>query len=164
MKALAPVRIVQLQSLEATGQQLSLDVDGTVVPFQEAKVAAEVAGRVVFKAKICEAGQYVQQGDLLMKIDPTDYEFEVERLTRQKEQEYQSLREIDQEMANAQRLIGIGKKDVALQQQEVDRQNSMPKGFASRGEIDQAKCHLARLIGLHYAAIDQFRKSTRSAS
>ncbi|KAA1257597.1 multidrug resistance protein MdtN [Rubripirellula obstinata] len=139
MKALAPVRIEQLQSLKATGTQLALEIDGTVVPFQEAKVAAEVAGRVTMKSEKCEAGQYVQQGDLLMKIDNTDYKIEVERLTRQKEQEYQSLREIDQEMANAQRVIKITEDDVKLQMKEVKRQSSLPKGYASRGDIEKAQ-------------------------
>lgn len=139
MKSLAPVRIEQLQSLEATGKQLALEIDGTVVPFQEANVAAEVAGRVVMKSDKCEAGQYVQRGDLLMKIDDTDYKIEVERLTRQKEQEYQSLREIDQEMANAQRVIEITKDDVALQRKEVDRQTSLPKGYVSRGDVEKAQ-------------------------
>ena len=138
MKALAPVRIEPLQTLAETGAQLTLDVDGTVVPFQESRVAAEVAGRVTFKSKDCEAGQYVKKGDLLMKIDPTDHKIEVERLTRQKEQEYQSLREIDQEMINAKRLIVVANADVKLQKKEVDRQKAMPKGYASRTDIDKA--------------------------
>ncbi|TWU47983.1 efflux RND transporter periplasmic adaptor subunit [Rubripirellula reticaptiva] len=138
LKALPPVRVQQLQSLEQTGQPLRLQVDGTVVPYREARVAAEIAGKVVFKAVECEAGSYVTAGQLLMKIDATDYELEVDRLTRMKEQDYQALREVDQEMANAKRSIEVAKQDLALQQKEVDRQNAMPAGYASRAEIDQA--------------------------
>ena len=138
LKSLPPVRVVELQSLEATGQSLRLRVDGTVVPYRESLVAAEVAGRVVFKSAECEAGSYVTQGQLLMRIDPTDQELEVERLTRMREQEYQALNEVDQEMVNAKRLIEVATQDMALQQREVDRQQAMPKGFASRAEIDQA--------------------------
>lgn len=117
---------------------LRLQIDGTVVPYREARVAAEVAGKVVFKADQCEAGSYVAKDQLLMKIDATDYELEVDRLTRMKEQDYQAIREVDQEMENAKRSIEVAKKDLALQQKEVDRQNAMPKGFSSRAEIDQA--------------------------
>ncbi|MGB7327462.1 MAG: HlyD family efflux transporter periplasmic adaptor subunit [Rubripirellula sp.] len=138
LKALTPVRVQKLQSLEQTGQPLRLQVDGTVVPFREARVAAEIAGKVVFKADECEAGSYVTAGQLLMKIDATDYELEVDRLTRMKEQDYQALREVDQEMTNAKRSIEVAKQDLALQQKEVDRQNAMPAGYASRAEIDQA--------------------------
>ncbi|TWU60286.1 Multidrug resistance protein MdtA precursor [Rubripirellula tenax] len=138
LKALAPVRVERLQSLQQTGQPLRLQVDGTVVPYREANVAAEVAGRIVYKADECEAGTYVKAGQLLMKIDATDYELDVDRLTRRKEQDYQAIREADQEMTNAKRSIDVAKQDVALQQKEVDRQKAMPAGYASRAEIDQA--------------------------
>ncbi|MFK8114116.1 MAG: efflux RND transporter periplasmic adaptor subunit [Rubripirellula sp.] len=138
LRELPPVRVERLRTLESTGQQLRLQVDGTVVPFREAKVAAEVAGRVVFKAAECEAGSYVRKDQLLMRIDPTDYEVEVQRLTRQRDQEYQSLGEIDQEMVNSQRSIDVAKQDVALQQKEVSRLKSLPSGFSSPAEIDQA--------------------------
>ena len=90
-----------------------MDVDGTVVPFREAQVAAEIAGRIIEKSVKCEAGQYVQTGDLLMKIDSTDYELEVERLTRMKEQEYQALKELDQEIINTRRLQKIAEQGLA---------------------------------------------------
>ncbi len=138
LKSLPPVRVVELQSLAATGQTLRLQVDGTVVPYRESRVAAEVAGRIVFKSDQCEAGSYVTEGQLLMRIDPTDHELEVQRLTRLKEQEYQALNEIDQEMVNTKRVIDVAKEDMQLQQREFERQKSMPKGFASRAEIDQA--------------------------
>ncbi len=139
LKALTPVRVERLQTLESTGQPLYLVVDGTVVPYREARVASEVAGRVIYKADECEAGTYVKRDQLLMRIDPTDYELEVQRLTRLKEQEYQALQELDQEMANTQRLIEVAKKDEALQEREVNRLTSLPEGFASGNEIDQAR-------------------------
>lgn len=138
LQALPPVRVTTLRSLASTGEQLKLEVDGTVVPFREARVAAEVAGRVIFKADDCEAGSYVKQDQLLMRIDPTDYQLEVQRLTRLQEQEYEALGEVDQEMANTRRLIEVAQQDVALQQKELDRQRALPEGFASRAEIDQA--------------------------
>lgn len=139
LRALPPVRVEKLQSLESTGQRLRLQVDGSVVPYREALVAAEVSGRVIEKSDDCEAGSYVKENQLLMKIDATDYELEIQRLTRLQEQEYQALREVDQEMTNAMRLIDVARKDIELQQKELDRQNALPAGFASRAEIDQAE-------------------------
>ncbi|MCG8649700.1 MAG: biotin/lipoyl-binding protein, partial [Pirellulales bacterium] len=139
LRALPSVRVQQVRSLEATGAQLQLRADGTVVPYREAQIAAEVAGRIVQKADICEAGSYVKKGQLLMEIDPTDYELEVQRLTRMREQEYQALQEIDQEMVNMNRLIAVAKQEVEIQQKEVDRQKALPPGFASRAEVDQAQ-------------------------
>jgi multidrug efflux pump subunit AcrA (membrane-fusion protein) len=92
MEALSEVRVQRLQTLASLGEQLQLVVDGSVVPFREAKVAAEVAGKIESKTDNCEAGAYVEANELLMTIDPTDYELEVEQLTQLKNQESQSLR------------------------------------------------------------------------
>ncbi len=138
LRALPSVRVAKIESLESTGVDLQLRVDGTVVPYRETQIAAEVAGRIVFKSELCEAGSYVRKDEVLMRIDATDYELEVQRLGRMQEQEYQALQEVDQEMINTQRLIEVAQEDVQLQQKEVDRQKSLPDGFAAPAEVDQA--------------------------
>lgn len=139
LRSLPPVQVERLHEIDVNETPLRLSVDGTVVPFREARVAAEVAGQVVYKSELCEAGNFVKQGEVLMRIDRTDYELEVQRLTRLKQQEYQALAEIDQELTNTSRSLDVATQDLALQQAEVDRQSSLPPGFASRGEIDRAK-------------------------
>ena len=139
LRSLPPVQVERLHEIDVNETPLRLSVDGTVVPFREARVAAEVAGQIVYKSELCEAGNFVKQGQVLMRIDRTDYELEVQRLTRLKQQEYQALAEIDQELTNTGRSLEVATQDLALQQAEVDRQSSLPSGFASRGEIDRAK-------------------------
>ncbi len=138
LRSLPAVSVDRVQSLESTGATLQLRVDGTVVPFREVRIATEVAGQIIYKSPECEAGSYVRNDQVLMRIDPTDYEFEIERLTRLKEQEYQSLRELDQEEVNTQRLLELADKDLKLQERELERRRSLPSGFSSQGEIDQA--------------------------
>jgi multidrug efflux pump subunit AcrA (membrane-fusion protein) len=141
LRSLPPVRVAQLQSLDSIGQRLELEVDGVVVPFQEARVAAEVDGRVVYKDPTCEAGSYVTANQLLMKIDDTDYQLDLERLTRQVEQEAQAIKESDQELTNTKRLIDVASQDLSLQQKEVDRLVALRAqgAFASQDEVDRAK-------------------------
>ncbi len=139
LRALPEVHVERLSSLDLAKKPLQLEVDGTVVPFREALVAAEVAGRIVEKSDKCEAGEFVSANDLLMVIDKIDYELEVQRLSRLREQEYQALLELDQEVVNLQRSVEVAEEDVKLQQAEVDRVSALPEGFASRGEVDQAK-------------------------
>jgi multidrug resistance efflux pump len=138
MRLLAPVRAAKIRSLKNTGRKLHLEVDGVVVPFREAAVAAEVAGRVIEKSSSCEAGQYVTAGTLLMKIDPTDYDLEIERLSRAQQAEYEALLEVDQETINTKRLVDVAEQDFELQEKELDRQKQLPDGFASQKEIDAA--------------------------
>lgn len=139
LRGLEPVRVTPIQTLAESGESLQLRVDGTVVPFREVQVATEVAGRIVVKSEECAAGNYVSEGTLLVRIDPTDYELDVERFTRQLEQAYEALREVDQEVVNTRRLIEVAEMDFELQAREVKRLESLPSGYASEGELDQAR-------------------------
>ncbi|QDV44282.1 Toluene efflux pump periplasmic linker protein TtgA precursor [Stieleria neptunia] len=141
LQSLPATRVERVRSLAETGQQLELVIDGTVVPFREARVASEVAGTVIEKSANCEAGSIVTQGEVLMRIDPQDYELEVERLKNQRDREYRAISENDQEIANTQRSIEIAREDVKLQQKEVDRQAAL-KTFASQAEVDKARSAL----------------------
>ena len=133
------VEVTPVRTLQEIGKPLELVVDGVVVPHQEVQIAAEVAGRVIEKSPLCQAGNFVQKGQLLVKIDPTDYQQEVERLTQAREEDYQAIKEVDQEIANSKLTLEIAKKDVELAQREVDRLRALPAGFVSEGEIDQAE-------------------------
>jgi multidrug efflux pump subunit AcrA (membrane-fusion protein) len=139
MRRLPPAEVTQVLSLESLNKPLELRVDGVVVPFREVQIATEVAGRIVKKSQKCEAGSFVNKGDLLVEIDDTDYQQDVERLTRMREQDYKALEEVDQELKNAKRLVDVAAQDVALQEREVKRLEAMPAGFASEGELDRAK-------------------------
>ncbi|MCM2372231.1 efflux RND transporter periplasmic adaptor subunit [Aporhodopirellula aestuarii] len=137
--ALPAVDVVPVRSLKSTGEKLHLSADGTVVPFREVSLATEVAGQIVEKSPLCEAGKYVTKGQVLMRIDPTDYELEVKRLQRQRQQEYEALGEVDQEMVNTKRSMELARADIELQRRELKRQEALPNQFASQGELDQAR-------------------------
>ncbi|EMI20743.1 multidrug resistance efflux pump, partial [Rhodopirellula maiorica SM1] len=64
MKSLTPVRTERVKSLSDFGRQLQLQVDGTVVPYREVRLATEVAGKIIFKSDKCEAGAFVKKDDL----------------------------------------------------------------------------------------------------
>ena len=136
---LPEVQVLPVRSLDAIGGKLDLGVDGTVVPYREIEIASQVAGQIVYKDPLCEVGSYVEKDQLLIRVDRTDYENEVARLTQQKEQEYQAIRELDQDMTNTNRLLSVAEQDVELRQREVERLKSLPEGFASPAELDAAE-------------------------
>ena len=134
-------------------RSLDIDLNGVVVPFREVTVAAEVAGRISEKSEMCEPGRFVQAGDLLFKIDPRDYQLEVDRLARLRDQEYAQLREWEQEVANSQKSLELAEQDVALQEKEIQRLEKLPDGFASAAELDQAR--RARLVSANQRQVQQ---------
>jgi multidrug efflux pump subunit AcrA (membrane-fusion protein) len=139
LRRLPAAEVMKVLSLDEIGKPLELRVDGVVVPYREVAIAAEVSGRIIRKSPQCQTGQFVTEGQFLVEIDPTDYEQERDRLTRMREQEYEALKEVDQEIINAKRLVQIAADDVNLQERELKRLESMPAGFASQGEVDRAK-------------------------
>jgi len=139
LRHLPAAEVTQVFSLQEIGKPLELQVDGVVVPHREMQLAAEVSGRIIEKSPLCRAGNFVTSGQLLIKIDPTDYEQEVLRLSRMRDQEYEALKEVDQELANAKLSLDIAKQDIALAEREVSRLRALPRGFVSDGEQDQAQ-------------------------
>jgi len=118
---------------------LEIDVSGIVVPYRQVTVAAEIAGRVSTKNELCRVGHFVKEGDLLFQFDPTDFQLDIDRLTALRDTEYAQQRELDQELANAERSLELADQEVALQEQEIGRLNQLPEGFASQTELDQAR-------------------------
>src|SRR6056297_2533440 len=70
LESLPETRVERIRSLQETGRQLELVIDGNVVPYREANLSSEVAGRVIYKSPASEAGSSVTAGEVLMRIDP----------------------------------------------------------------------------------------------
>ncbi len=53
---------------------LQVHSQGTVSPLSEATVAAQVGGEILEASENLKAGRFVERGEILVKVDPTDYE------------------------------------------------------------------------------------------
>lgn len=133
----ADVQVVR--SLSELSSTLNIPVNGTVVPFREIQLAAEVAGRVVEKNLDVQSGNFIKKGEVLFRIDPRDYELEIERLEGRRDQADASIKELEQEIENAQRLLEVAEEDYALAEADVQRFNSLRQGITSAAELDRAK-------------------------
>ncbi len=131
---------VETVAVEPYTKGLTIDVDGSVVPFREIALASEVGGRVMRKASACRAGNFVKSGALLFEIDPIDYDLEVRRLSKEVRQAEINVHSIDVDLENTQTLIDLGNEDLRLQQKEVARLQKLARnGATSDSELDRAK-------------------------
>lgn len=133
--------IVETRSAEQFEGQalLNVDLNGVVVPFRDVTLAAEIAGRIAFKSERTRAGRFVNAGEVLFRLDARDYQLEVDRITHLRDQEYSQLREWEQEVANTNRSLKIAGEELLLHEQEIKRLQSLPSGFVSQTELDQAR-------------------------
>ncbi len=113
--------LVYTEAIRPHEGSLDIAVDGVVAPFREIEVAAEVAGKVVFKDDACNGGRFVTRGMRLIKIDPRDYELAVRRLENQLEKADANIEELQVEISNSAELIKLAEDEVELEQNEVNR-------------------------------------------
>lgn len=132
--------VVDTETVKAHNDALTIKVDGQVVPFLEVSLSAEVGGRIIEKTEFCRAGKLVQKDDLLLRIDPGDYEREKARLGEELEQADVTIEELKVEIANTETLIGVAEQDLLLQQNELDRELALKaRGASTDASLDQAK-------------------------
>ena len=139
LKAMQGAEVERVRSLNELSDTLDIAVTGTVVPYREINLAAEVAGKVIEKDPSVRSGNVVTKGQVLLRIDPRDYELELERLTQRRDQELAALAELAQDIENTQSLIENAKQEVALAQAEVNRMENLNRNVASQTEVDRAK-------------------------
>lgn len=69
-----PITSVEVLTVVPESVQLTVRSQGTVLPRTESDLSAEVSGRIIEVADSFRAGGSFRQGDVLVKIDPSDYE------------------------------------------------------------------------------------------
>jgi multidrug efflux pump subunit AcrA (membrane-fusion protein) len=133
--------LVQTVPVERFVGDLDLVVSGTVVPYREIKVGAEVPGRILKKYPICKAGNVVKQGTSLLEIDPQNLQMEIKTLDSELLQADKTMVETEEEIRGAGKSLEIAKGDYQLQQSEFRRFENL-KRSVSATELDQARRNL----------------------
>jgi multidrug efflux pump subunit AcrA (membrane-fusion protein) len=104
------------------------------------KLVAEVRGQIVDIHPLFKEGGFIQNGLVLIGIDPRNYQLEVERRRVQVSQAGAELRRLQQEVLNLQASIKIAESDVALAQKEVVRLKTLSgKKVVAQTTLDQAE-------------------------
>lgn len=135
-----PLPVVQTAGVVKHSGGLELTTDGLVVPYREIQLAVEVDGRIVEKTPQCEAGTFVTKGTLLLRVDKTDYEIEVNRLREQLRQAEAALAEWTVDVQNAQKLLEIAQQQLEIAKRDYQRAERLFGNNAiPQAEFDNAR-------------------------
>jgi len=134
----AATLLVGVEDIQAYTGPIALELTGLVVPFREINIVSEVTGRVIEKSDLFRPGNYVVEGTVLMRVDPTDYDLEITRLEADLAQSDSAISELEVEISGAEDLVRIATNDLALQESDFARRSSSNAGF-SQAELDQAE-------------------------
>jgi RND family efflux transporter MFP subunit len=115
-------------------------VDGVVVPFRQIEIAAQVSGRIEFKAEQCRTGRAVKKGDLLVRIEQSDYDLEVKRLKEEVTQADAMINELDVELETADNQIASAREQLVIDLRQLERNKDLlSRQAASDSEVDSAR-------------------------
>ena len=141
VKSDALIPLVDVTKVNTFQGNLDLVLSGTVVPFREIQVGAQVTGKIAKKYPDCEAGTFVQKGTPLIQIDPLDYELEIETVNSEIVQAEKTILETEQDIRGAAKSLELANREFQLQQNEYQRKLKLKKSLAPT-EMDQAKRNL----------------------
>lgn len=129
-------------------ETLRMDVasQGVVMPKVEIDLVLEVSGKVVKVHPNFAAGGYFRKGDMLLTIDPRDYEFAVTRANASVAEAYKELLREREEALQAEtewQALGSGKAtDFVLHKPQLKEQEA--KLAAAKADLAAAKLQLSR--------------------
>ena len=128
------VHVVNLESV-----QVSVTSQGTVRPRTETQIVPEVAGRVIWVAPSFASGGFFEPGDVLLRIDPFDYEQAVITARSQLAQARLRLAQEEAEAEVAQRewdALGLGDpRELTLRKPQLEE---------ARASVAAAEANLVR--------------------
>ena len=134
-----PLPLVETVPVKEHGGELTIELDGSVVPFREIPLSAEVAGRITYKSPHCRAGKFVQKDEVLFRINEREYQLAVDRLTHEEEQARASINELKVQIESAKSLEKPAIEEWKLRDAELKRVKGLAEqNAASVSDVDTA--------------------------
>lgn len=148
----APVT-VEVARVVKENLHIEVQAQGTVTPVQETTILAEVKGRIIELAEEFHVGGFVSSDDVLLRIDPRDYQTNLlhaqaaletaeSALVQEKGRGQVALREWERLPKNSQRSPEA--RDLYLRKPQLEEANA--RLLAARADLNTARDNLERTI------------------
>ena len=135
--------VVEVVSLQQHETGIDFSVDGEVIPFRRLDLVAEVSGRVVYKSEQCRLGRYVKKGELLMQIDPVDYQLAVDQAKAAVSQAKVSIDENSVQKTNTEKELALAGEQLELVKKDFDRSQQLAaQKTITPAELERAQSSL----------------------
>ena len=142
----APPPLVRVQSVYPTDFQLIVPAQGTVAPRTQTTLISQVAGQIIKVSPAFANGGFFEKGDVLLTIDPRDYEVAVAQAQVQVAQAKLRLAREEEEAEIAReewKRLGNGEPtDLVLRKPQIDEARATIA--AAEGALMRANLNLQR--------------------
>ena len=129
--------LVRALTVQPADFEFEATARGTVMPRSETDLIAEVSGRVVELSQSLVTGGFFQEDDVLLRIDPLDYEIALEQASAQVQR---AVSELATARKNYERQRNLSKRQSTSESLEDDARNRLQIAEAAQRE---AKARLA---------------------
>lgn len=133
----APMPMVRVSTIKTGPQSVTIHGEGTVAPVRQIELVPQVGGKVVYISPVLVDGGEFQKGDVLLRIDPLDYQLAV-TLARAKVKDSESRLKVAEEEAAAAK-----EEWRLLYQKSNDIDDDPPSLVAKEPQLAAAKARLA---------------------
>jgi len=148
----APMPMVRASRITTGPQSVTIRGEGTVRPLREIQLVPQVNGKLVYVSPVMVDGGEFKKDDILLRIDPLDYQLAVTLAQARVKDSESRLRVAEEEAASAQeewRLLyqdkGAQVEDPpALVAKEPQLAAAKAKLAADRADLQKARLHLGR--------------------
>ncbi|MDR2169481.1 MAG: HlyD family efflux transporter periplasmic adaptor subunit [Planctomycetaceae bacterium] len=122
---------VEVVPIERHIEGIDFKVDGEVTPYRIVDIVSEIQGRVVYKSENCRLGRSVSKDEILLRVDPIDYQLEVNQLTEAVKQATVNINENKIQLENTKKELDIAKQQIELKKRDYNRIENLVKTSAN---------------------------------
>lgn len=118
--------------------QVTLEGLATASSKQQVEIRPEVSGRIVWVAPGLEAGQLFQAGEPLLRIDPRDYQLQVDEAHAEEARLTQQIAQIRQQQVNDRKRLEVLQASLELAERNLQRIENLANdgGVESRSRVE----------------------------
>jgi RND family efflux transporter MFP subunit len=142
-----PPPLVRSQIIKLQDVQLTVNSQGTVSPRTESELFSQVAGQVIDVSPGFARGGFFSKNDVLIRVDPRDYEFAISRLKAEVAQAKLQLTQEEGEASVAReewQKLGAGEEPNPLVLREPQLAQAIAALEAAEASLQQAELNLER--------------------
>lgn len=137
------VYAVETVTVERGAARPELLIYGAVVSGRSSKLAAQVAGPVAAVAPSLVQGGRVESGEVLVEIDPADYQSALDDLDAQLRAARAQAKELEASLRLERSLLTVARERVATSERDVERLTELAaRSAASERALDEARLRL----------------------
>jgi len=132
--------IVEVLKVKQSDYLVKVASTGTIKPHTQSDLVSEAAGSVVYVSPNFTNGGFIEEGELLVRLDPAEYQYAVANIEASLSGVKARLVELNTTAANLKKSLEIESQHLALAERQFIRHTKLRKqGTISQSALDQSE-------------------------